>query len=190
MRPICVQWVSRGSPRRTSRPTGRPTPPSASAPGVRTVRPMPAFTVTEPIWHTRNSTPSSPGFTTAGVSAAFVSLPVCRRQKTRYETLLVQPHIFHPQSVVDAVDHRHVVLDVGLPAGPRAVVIEHRPGDVFGQAALVFPDHFPSFCLVGFHRLLVEQFVYLGVAVAVVVAFRAAGIILIECLVGVVDAVL
>src|ERR1700704_5643767 len=189
MRRICVQRVSRRSPRRTSRATGRPTPPSASAPGVRTVRTMPAFTVKEPIWPTRNSTPSSPSFTIAGVSAAFASLPVCRQQKTRSETLLVQPHIFHPQSVVDAVDHRHVVLHVGLPAGPRAVVIEDRPRDVFGQAPLDVPDQLPALVLVGFHRLLVEQLVDLRVAVAVVVAFRTAGIILVECLVGIVDAV-
>src|SRR5258708_11650687 len=104
--------ASRRSPRRTSRATGRRMPPSDSAPGGRTARPMPAFMVKALIWHTSNSTPSSRSFTTAAVSAAFVSLHVCRRRKTRSETLLVQPHIFHPQAIVDAVDHLHIVLDV------------------------------------------------------------------------------
>lgn len=47
----------------------------------------------------------------------------------------VQPHVFHPKPVVDAVDRRHMVLHVGIPTGRRAVVVEDRPRDVLGQAA-------------------------------------------------------
>src|SRR5437660_12933074 len=33
---------------------------------------------------------------------------------------LVEPDVFHPVTVVDAVDHRHEPFDVGLRAGPAA----------------------------------------------------------------------
>src|ERR1051326_2271449 len=52
-------------------------------------------------------------------------LPRCR--------LFVEPHIFHAVAVVDAVHHRRVALDVGMsvaldvgmPAGAGAVVVNH-----------------------------------------------------------------
>ena len=93
MRPIYARRASWRSPRRTSRATGRRTPPSASAPGGRTARPMPAFTAKGPIWRTRNSTPSSRSFTTAAVSAAFVSLRVCRRRRLHDVPLFASAHL-------------------------------------------------------------------------------------------------
>src|SRR5690349_6127164 len=51
------------------------------------------------------------------------------RQRSR-ACLPVEPHVFHAVAVVDAVDHRHVVLDVRVPAGAGAVVVNHRAGHV------------------------------------------------------------
>ena len=56
------------------------------------------------------------------------------------------------------------------------------------QFAVDLPDQLLALLRVGFHRLLVDQLVELGIAVAGVVALRAAGVVLVELLVGVVDA--
>src|SRR5215471_2042879 len=42
--------------------------------------------------------------------------------------LFIEPHVFHAQAVVDAVDHRDVALHIGLPARARPAVIEDRTG--------------------------------------------------------------
>src|SRR6266699_1929809 len=47
--------------------------------------------------------------------------------------LFVEPHIFHAVAVVDAVHHRRVALDVGMPAGAGAVVVNHRARHVLSQ---------------------------------------------------------
>src|SRR5438874_1435897 len=44
--------------------------------------------------------------------------------------LLVEPDVFHAPAVVDAVDHRGVVLDLGVPADAAAVEINQRLGVV------------------------------------------------------------
>src|SRR6478672_371030 len=72
--------------------------------------------------------------------------------------------------VVDAVDHRRIAFDVGMPAGARAAVVQNRPGDVLGQAALDLEHDRLALLLIGLHRLLLEQFVEVAVATAVVVA--------------------
>src|SRR5690348_8484400 len=79
--------------------------------------------------------------------------------------LFVEPYIFHAVAVVDAVHHRRVVLDVGMPAGAGAVVVNHGARHIFSEAALDLPYQLLAFLLVGLHRLLVEQFVDLGIAV-------------------------
>jgi len=46
--------------------------------------------------------------------------------------LLVEPDVFHAVAVVDAVDHGHEPLDIGLHAGPAARIEDDRPGAVLG----------------------------------------------------------
>src|SRR5262249_49592593 len=72
--------------------------------------------------------------------------------------------------VVDAVDHRRIALDVGMPAGARAALVQNRPGDVLGQAALDLEHDRLALLLIGLHRLLLEKLVEVAVAIAVVVA--------------------
>src|SRR5947208_8609019 len=81
--------------------------------------------------------------------------------------LFLEPHIFHAVAVVDAVHHRRVALDVGMPARAGAVVVNHRARHILSQAALDLPYKLLAFLLVGLHRLLVEQFVDVRIGVAV-----------------------
>src|SRR2546421_1150630 len=50
--------------------------------------------------------------------------------------LLVEPDVFHAPAVVDAVDHRGMVLDLGVPADAAAVEIDQRLGFVLDQTLL------------------------------------------------------
>ena len=50
--------------------------------------------------------------------------------------LSFEPHVLHSQSVVDAVDHRGIALDIRVPAGAGTIVPEKRPGRLFRQFAL------------------------------------------------------
>src|ERR1700720_3159743 len=59
--------------------------------------------------------------------------------------LFIEPHIFHAVAVIDAVHHRRVALDVGMPAGAGAVVVNHRARHVLSQAALDLPYKLPAF---------------------------------------------
>ena len=78
-------------------------------------------------------------------------------------------------------------LSCGLPACREAVVEQDRPRTVLLQLLVDFPDEAPALLLVPLHRLLIEQLVDFRIAVAGVIAVRAAGVILIELRVGVVD---
>src|SRR5829696_8456967 len=53
--------------------------------------------------------------------------------------LFVEPDVLHPVTVVDAVDHRHEPLDVGLRAGAAARVEDDRARPLFGQDPLDLP---------------------------------------------------
>src|SRR4051794_12531067 len=64
--------------------------------------------------------------------------------------LLVEPDLFHAVAVIDAVDHRHVALDVGVPARAGAVVVQDRARHVLGQPLLDLPDELLAFFLVRF----------------------------------------
>jgi hypothetical protein len=55
-----------------------------------------------------------------------------------------------------------------------------RLGIVFRQLPFDIPNQLLPLLLVGFHRLPVDQFVYLWIAVSTVVVFRTADVILIE----------
>jgi hypothetical protein len=53
--------------------------------------------------------------------------------------LLVEPHVFHPRTVVDAVDHDGQAFHLGIPAGCRPVVVNHRSGAVLLQFPVDIP---------------------------------------------------
>src|SRR5438270_12512656 len=101
--------------------------------------------------------------------------------------LLVEPYIFEAPAVVDAVDHDRQPLDLGLAAGRAARIEDHRPGNVLDQLPFDLPYQLFALFRIGFHRLPIDQLVDLGVAVAGVVAIRAAYVVFVELLVRVVD---
>src|ERR1700730_13784219 len=101
--------------------------------------------------------------------------------------LLVEPDVFHAPAVVDAVDHDREVPDLGVPADSPTVKKDQRLSLVLRPPALDSPNEPLALFLVRFDRLLLDQFVDLRVAIAVVVADPAAGIILIKHRIGIVD---
>src|SRR5712691_6706779 len=50
----------------------------------------------------------------------------------------IEPDVFHPVAVVDAVDHRRQPFDVRLRAGPAARVEDDRSGALLGQTPFIF----------------------------------------------------
>src|SRR5262249_45105295 len=58
--------------------------------------------------------------------------------------LFIEPEVFEAPAVVDAVDHQAVPLQIGLPAGPGAIVPEDRSSRVFGQLAFDRPHELPA----------------------------------------------
>src|SRR5215468_4430463 len=100
--------------------------------------------------------------------------------------LFVEPDVFHAPAVVDAVDHQCQPLDLGPPTDPSAIVVDDRPRVVLRQLAFDFPRQGFALLLIGLHRLLVDQLVDCRIAVAVIVSFGTAGVILIQALIGVV----
>src|SRR5204862_4685267 len=92
------------------------------------------------------------------MATIFIVLPPLPK-RTSIRRLLVEPDILHAMVVVDAVDHHGIALDVGMPAGARAVVVQNRPGNVLGQAALDLEHDRLALLLIGLHRLLLEQLV-------------------------------
>src|SRR5271165_91123 len=110
-----------------------------------------------------------------------------RCEPGNFAGLTVEPKVFEPPAVVDAVDHDRQPLDVGLPAARGAVMKNNRPGAVFLQFAVDLPHELFALLSVGFHRLKRELFFEFRVAVAGDVPLRAAGIVLEELLVRIVD---
>src|SRR5712691_6072161 len=102
--------------------------------------------------------------------------------------LFIEPDILHAPAVKQAVDHDRQPLQVRSPAGGEPVVEKNRPSTVLLQFLVDFPNQVPALFLVRLHRLLIEQFVDLGIAVAGVIAVRAASVILVDLRVGVVAA--
>src|SRR6202047_4566195 len=102
---------------------------------------------------------------------------------------LIEPHVFHAQPVVDRVDRHRVPLHIGAPAGTRTAVVKNRPSHVLRQLLLDLPHHFLALVLVELHRLLIDHLVELGIAIAVVIAFGAAGVILVQGLVRIIEPV-
>jgi hypothetical protein len=79
---------------------------------------------------------------------------------------------------------------IGLPAAGAPIVKDDGAGDVLRQYPLDLPHQLLAFLQVALDRLLLDQLVYVRIAVSSVVALRTADVILVECLVGLVEAVL
>src|SRR5271166_1943629 len=108
----------------------------------------------------------------------------CRTWST--ERSAVEPDVFHAPVVEYAVVHQGQPLHFGLPTGALAHEEDDRAHRVIDQPALDLPDQFLALRRVGLSRLLVDQRIDLGIA-AGIIARRAAGVILIELVVRVVD---
>src|SRR5439155_16864611 len=102
--------------------------------------------------------------------------------------LPVEPHDFHAPAVVEAVDHDLQPLHLRLPTGRLDVVIDDWPSRILLKLSVDLPHQLLALFLVHHRRLLVELLVELGIAIAAVVPGRAAGVVLVELLVRVVDA--
>src|SRR5712671_3641166 len=94
--------------------------------------------------------------------------------------LFLKPDVLKAPAVEDAVDHHPQALDPRLPARGKPQVIDDRPRLVLLQSPVDFPYQPPALLLVGLHRLLLEHFLQLGIAIPGVVTLRAAGVVLIE----------
>src|SRR5207237_4072149 len=105
----------------------------------------------------------------------------------RLKSLAVEPDVFHAPAIIGAVDHHRDVLDLRLPAGGLARVIDDRAYPFLDHPALDIPHDPLALFRIGFNRLLVDQRLDLGVAIAGVVARRFTDIALVEDLVGLVD---
>src|SRR6516165_5387424 len=105
-----------------------------------------------------------------------------------WPTLLVEPDVFHAIAIVDAVHHRHEPRDIGLRTGAAARIEDDRPRPFLGQPPFDIPHQPLALVAVGLGRLLLDQLVDLGIAIAGVIAYRSAHEILVELLVGIVDA--
>jgi hypothetical protein len=69
-------------------------------------------------------------------------------------------------------------------------VVDYWPGPVLLQLLVDLPHQLPALFLIGFHRLLVKPAFELAVAIAGIVALRATGVVFVEGLVGIVQAIL
>src|SRR5260370_35861910 len=102
--------------------------------------------------------------------------------------LFVEPDVFEAPAIVDAVDHDRQTLDPGLPAGAAGRVKDHRADRSFRQYPFELPDDLLALFRIGLHRLLIDEFVELGITISCIIARCAADEILIEHLIRVIDA--
>src|SRR6516162_8017241 len=110
-------------------------------------------------------------------------------QMALQRSLLVQPHVLVTIAIIGAVHHDGDALDIGLPARAPAAVEDDRTSDVLLQLLVDLPDQLLALLDIRFLRLLVEQPFDVLVAVVRVVPLRAAGIVLVEGLVRIVNRV-
>src|SRR5260370_21614662 len=109
------------------------------------------------------------------------------RERDEGTSLLIEPHVLKPPAVENAVDDQIEALDARPPAGRGAGVEYDRARGVAREAPLDLPHQLPPLLGIGLARLPVDQRVDLLVAIAGVVAVRAARVVLVEHLFGVVD---
>src|SRR5947207_5112512 len=103
---------------------------------------------------------------------------------------LLEPDILEARAVVDAVDHLRQALDTRLSANCSARVEDDRPDAIIHELLLDLPYQLAALFQISFHRLAVDHPVELRIAVTAVIALGAAYEILVELLVGIVEAVL
>src|SRR5580692_6433945 len=70
--------------------------------------------------------------------------------------LFIEPNILHAPAVEQAVDHDCQSLQLGLPAGREAIVVEDRSSTILLQFLVDFPNEMPALLLISLHRLLIE----------------------------------
>src|SRR6516162_8642108 len=110
------------------------------------------------------------------------------RRAVRYlrsDRLLVEPNVLEAPAVEMAVHHLGKPLDPGLPAGRPRGIEQDRPGDVGRQPALNLPENRLAPLRVALARLLFDQLLYLGVAIAIPIGARPAAVKYFEHRVGV-----
>src|SRR5712671_7797626 len=66
----------------------------------------------------------------------------------------VEPHVFEAPAIVLAVGHHCQPLDLGLPAGRGAQVIDDRARQTLLQFIIGVPHQLFALAWIGFHRLL------------------------------------
>src|ERR1700720_3487962 len=64
--------------------------------------------------------------------------------------LFVEPHILEAPAIVLAVGHHRQPLDLGLPAGRGAQVVDDRARQVFLQLVVDIPHQLFALCRIGF----------------------------------------
>src|ERR1700720_3828394 len=111
-----------------------------------------------------------------------------RNDSIRVIPLFIQPDVFEAPAIVDAVDHYRQALDPGLPAGAAGRVKDDWANRSFRQYPFELPDNPLALFRIGLHRLLIDEFIELGIAVAGIISRCAADEILVEHLVRVIDA--
>src|SRR5688572_24348940 len=83
----------------------------------------------------------------------------------RRRALLLEPHVLEAPVVVDRVFLLDMALEVGMPASALLAVIDHRARHVLDQDALDLPDQLSALFLIELARLLIEERIYLRIAV-------------------------
>src|SRR5437588_470539 len=144
---------------------------------------------------TANASESAASFAVTGIRGAISSMARGSRRRARTGAKpkparsVVEPHVLEAPAVILAVRHDRQVLHARPPAGSRADIVDDRPRDILLQLLVDVPDQLLALLRIGLCRLLGEQLLQVLVAIVGEVAFRAAGIVLEEILVGIVDRV-
>src|SRR5207248_11769864 len=99
--------------------------------------------------------------------------------------LFVEPNVFHAPAVEHAVGHLRETSYVWLPAGSALRIEQDRPGDIFSQLAFDLPEHLLSLRWIPLARLVFDQLVNLGIAVAVPIDAGPAAVKYVEDRVGI-----
>src|SRR6516225_11682911 len=107
------------------------------------------------------------------------------RLASRPRRLFIEPDVFHPPVVEDAVDHQGQPLHVRLTTGPAAAVEDDWAGNVLRQPPFDLPHQLPSLVLVCIARLSTNQVLYVGITVIVSVELRTTAVKQRQGLVGV-----